>query len=414
MGEGDVVRKIRMLSIMLSLCLIGGMSLGVQASSISVPAGSTEARISFSITSSKGDFAGMSFEVTPSSGLEYVTYSFGSIFSATGMPIFRELADGSFYFGIITSDNFYKMPANGRVDVCDLIFRYSGNSNQTVTVHDIQISRLIDKNHVDSEYLGPVTYQVERGAGGTGTDTNDNGGGAAPGDGSTNGDNNTAGGTTTTGGDAGGETSTSENITDTQRPGSATELSKIVYAPFISGYPDGTVQPDGQLSRAELAQIIFNLFGSGNNNTADYSDMDQSHWAYNAIGFCQTEGYMLGYPEGTFMPEQTVTRAELSTALVRIKDLGLNANHPFTDVGDHWGKEFIGAAFAGGLVLGYPDGTFQPDNPVTRAEAVTMICRAEERDETLYDTTKTFSDLAASFWGYDYIMNAANGYNYAG
>jgi len=187
---------------------------------------------------------------------------------------------------------------------------------------------------------------------------------------------------------------------------------KIVYAPFINGYPDNTVKPDGSMTRAELAQIVYNLYNNGERNAASYPDVANNYWALNVIGFCQVQKYLIGYLDGTFRPEGTVSRAELSTLLVRVKNLALTSNNPFPDVGNHWGKEFIGAAYAGSLIIGYPDGTFRPDDPVTRAEAVTLICRAENRDEKLFDIKKRFVDLNAGFWGYNYIMNAANGYNY--
>ena len=203
-----------------------------------------------------------------------------------------------------------------------------------------------------------------------------------------------------------------EDEEDEGLPGGPADVDKLIYIPFINGYPDGTVQPDGMLTRAELAQILYNLHSGGGSYTADYTDVTSDHWANNAIGFCQENGYMIGYPEGDFQPESTVTRAEICTTLVRLIGLELAPDHPFPDVGDHWSNDYVGAAYAGGLVEGYPDGTFHPDDAVTRAEAVTMICRAEARDESLFDLYKVFPDLISSYWGYEYVMNAANGYNY--
>ena len=415
------MRKLTILSILLSLCLIAGMSQAALASTVTVATGTTEARIPFSISTTKGNFAGIQFTVSFTGGLELRAPALNSDIFSHGQPITVEKSNGDLYIGMVTSGNYYEPSSSGQIDVCDLVFTYTGTAPQSVTLYDIKITRLIDLNTTEAEEYGPMSFQIERGAGGSTVDPGTNpppgGGGGNPGDGSGGGGNTGDGNGDGTG--TGGDTELPTNLGETQNPAggsTATNTSKIVYAPFISGYPDGTVKPDGQLARAELAQLIYNLYGSGStNNIADYSDMDQSHWAFNAVGFCQTRGFMLGYPEGDFKPEQTVTRAELSTALVRIKGLTLTPDHPFTDIGsDHWAIEFIGAASAGGLVLGYPDGTFQPENAVTRAEAVTMICRAEERDETLFDMTKEFSDLAASFWGYNYIMNAANGYNYNG
>ena len=408
------MRKCKLLSVLLSLCLILCMFQGALASSVNISAGNV-VRIPLKLHTDGGNFSGVQFFVRYTSGLEYQSYALSNVFAQTAMPIFSERPDGSIYIGVVTSGNFYEPAANGDVDICDLIFSYPGSSPQVVTVFNITIIRLTDdlKDTIDEDF-GPISYQISPdgvGGGGTGTPSGGGGGGGGlPAD-------TGAGGT---GGDGDGDGEGTEvqppaptDIAEGGRPAGASD-EKLVYAPFISGYPDGTVLPDGQLSRAELTQLIYNLYGAGGSGAANYSDMDQSHWAFTAVGYCQAQGYMLGYPAGDFRPEQTVTRAELSTTLARIKGLTLTSVHPFSDIGDHWGIEFIGAASAAGYILGYPDGTFRPENPVTRAEAVTMICRAEERDETLFDTNRTFTDLSTSFWGYNYIMNAANGYNYNG
>ena len=190
-------------------------------------------------------------------------------------------------------------------------------------------------------------------------------------------------------------------------------VDEFVIPPFISGFPDGTFQPDGPLTRAQLAQIFYNLYAEGQNSSvATYTDIEVSYWGYRAIAFCQETGYMIGYPDGSFMPEQMLTRAEMSTAATRIIDTDQNPESPFNDVGDHWARGYIGALYSVGIVEGYPDGTFRPQNTVNRSEAVTIICRAVERNHTLYDSDTTFSDIERSHWSYDYVMHAANGYTY--
>jgi hypothetical protein len=193
-------------------------------------------------------------------------------------------------------------------------------------------------------------------------------------------------------------------------PGGAADT---VYAPFINGFPDGTVQPDGELTRAQYAQILYNLYSDGSKGgVAAYTDIGSLHWAYEAIAFCQDTGFMIGYPDGSFGPEKLLTRAELCTAVTRIKKLALSPNHPFSDVDGHWAVEYIGGMYTEKFISGYPDGTFKPDNMITRAEAVTITCKSEGRNQSLFDTDKTFSDLSMDHWAYEYMMNAANGYNY--
>jgi len=389
--------------------MIIGFTQGAFAVSITAPANASRVEVPINVNTTMAQFEGAQFTLSFSGGLTYnssasSTATTGALGGGSLMGVER---DGNQYIVIFAPGDKLIKPVNGYAHIATLVFNYSGNAPQTVSITEIKVSRLVDNDTTEAGYPNSIEYTITRGEGGGGGD--DSGGPGGPG-----------GGGGSTGGDPGGTTTDPvvtppddpTRIGDTGGPGGRPDVQPgIVYAPFIKGYPDGTVKPDGQLTRAELAQIIFNLYGTGTANEADYTDVQEGYWAYNVIGFCQAKGYMVGYPDGSFNPEATVTRAELGTAFVRIKNLEMTAEHPFSDVGDHWGLEYIGASFAGGMILGYPDGTFRPDNPVTRAEAVTMICRAEERDENLFDMTNTFSDLSADFWGYKYIMNAANGYN---
>ena len=184
---------------------------------------------------------------------------------------------------------------------------------------------------------------------------------------------------------------------------------------FMKGDPEGTIRPNGTLTRAELAQMFYNLYGNNRTDfTASFSDVEMGLWYSIPIAFCQANGYMKGDAGATtFRPNDTLTRAELATAFVNMKGLPLTPSHPFTDVaGDHWGREYIGAAYAAGLMKG-DEGTtnFRPNDKNTRAEAVVVICNAEGRDYTKFDTAKTFSDLTPGVWYYPYMMHAANGYS---
>ena len=182
-------------------------------------------------------------------------------------------------------------------------------------------------------------------------------------------------------------------------------------APYINGYEDGTIRPNGQLTRAELAQIIYNLFGEDKSyRGASYSDVAEDFWGYNAISFAEGNNYMIGYPDGTFMPNAFVTRAELTTAVAKIvKVTGQLGNGKFTDVNGHWAEMQINGLTDNSVINGYEDGTFLPNNHITRTEACVVISRAFNRNYNSYLTEKLFVDLSTDFWGYNYIMNAANG-----
>lgn len=184
-------------------------------------------------------------------------------------------------------------------------------------------------------------------------------------------------------------------------------------ASFISGYPDGTFRPDNSITRAEVATIIANLLNT--DGTVDltvldrFSDNLSGYWAKNALAFAVANGYMKGYPDGTLKPDGNITRAEL-TQLAYNLDIAKSSGTPktFSDVSGHWAIDAINAMSSSGVINGYPDGTFRPNNPITRAETVAMIARLFDRSQE-WTGAKTFSDVRSTHWAYKYIMNAANG-----
>ena len=415
------------------------------AEDILLEPGQSEFDLKISISGVTSAFAGADVDVLISN-FEILDIKVGDsgqlaiVFAANGINLTGPAQDNfpqrSYMMGFGSPDALNSF--NGDVDVCTITFSYTGSEPCTITVGNIRLRRFAGESAgkpvyetevLNQEYVYNIRFrapgdpaQGDLGAGGPGSG-NENGGGGTGGtgtDGSVDGGGGGNGdGTGTSGGatngenaeDTSGNTAPVEDLGSGTAPGGGAETAAS-YAPFISGYPDGTVLPDANLTRAELAQIIYNLYATDENYQADYSDMDASHWAYVAVGYCQDMGYMVGYPEGGFEPERLLTRAELSTAFARIKKLDLTADHDFIDVGSHWAVVYIGAVYQAGYIVGYPNGTFQPDNDITRAEAVTLICRADGRNEKLYDNVKTFTDIDKNHWGYDYVMHAANGYNY--
>ena len=178
---------------------------------------------------------------------------------------------------------------------------------------------------------------------------------------------------------------------------------------FINGFENGTVRPNDLITRAQLAQIVYSLYyKSGDVSGVNYSEVSSSHWAYNAISFVSAQGYMTGYPDGTFKPDAPITRAEIATVISRLKNLQNSQQATFTDVSGHWATEHINKLVAAGFISGYPDNTFKPNDNATRAEAVSIISKAEGRSGK-YTGSKSFSDLPATHWAYDVMMNATNG-----
>ena len=179
--------------------------------------------------------------------------------------------------------------------------------------------------------------------------------------------------------------------------------------PYVTGYADGTMKPNNPITRAEFAAILSNLYNDGEVLHDTTMPDVQTHWARSFVAFAEASGFVGGYPDGTFRPDQPITRAEVATVLAQVKNLSDNTDDGrLSDISNHWAKNFILALVNAGAVSGYPDGTYKPDSPITRAEMIVIINRLEQRSG--FKTDKTFSDLSPDFWAYDDVMNAANGF----
>jgi len=211
------------------------------------------------------------------------------------------------------------------------------------------------------------------------------------------------------GGNGGGGNGGGGGTTDPTPP--VPGLTELAY---LGGYPDGTFKPEGQITRAEAATVITNLL----EGTADdlsvilrFSDLNSDHWASEAIAFVVSKGYMSGDEGGTFRPDAPISRAELVQVLANLDILEDNGGVAkiFSDTAGHWASDAIDLMSRNEVVSGYPGGTFEPANPVTRAEAVTMLAKLFSRTAD-WAGDKTFSDVVAAHWAYKYIMNAVNGF----
>jgi len=188
--------------------------------------------------------------------------------------------------------------------------------------------------------------------------------------------------------------------------------------PFMNGYPGGNFQPDADLSRAEAAQTIYNILGPGIKDDlgrlSGFNDIDSFHWAADAFAWVITRGYFMGSGNGALRPDDPITRAELSAVLYRaaqkenLPDEAGSQSINFNDINGHWAYDNIMALAQKGIIIGYEDGLFKPENNVTRAETVAMIARLFNRTNE-FRPNITFSDVPQTHWAYEYIMNAVNG-----
>ncbi|MBQ3262560.1 MAG: S-layer homology domain-containing protein [Oscillospiraceae bacterium] len=201
-------------------------------------------------------------------------------------------------------------------------------------------------------------------------------------------------------------------------------LDNVTHNSYLSGYPDGTVHPNAGITRAEVATIIYRLMTEETRTfyytrVNAFSDVPSFEWFNDQISTLARASVLGGYPDGSFHPNSPITRAELATILTRLTVLEKTETEVtpvnFKDLAGHWAAANIRNAAANGWVNGYPDGTFRPDQNVTRAEAVTMVNRMLGRNPSVLTTTagmKTFSDNDPAEWYYIAIQEAANGHDY--
>ena len=154
---------------------------------------------------------------------------------------------------------------------------------------------------------------------------------------------------------------------------------------LISGYEDGTFKPDNSVTRAEFVIMLNKALGFTQKGNVTFSDVSANAWYYDAVAIAVEAGYCAGYEDGTFKPNATITRAEAAVMIAKAKELTANteAADKFADASriPAWAKGSIGAVSAAGFMTGRTDGTFDASNTITRAEAVSSLDRTMEKEE---------------------------------
>ena len=191
---------------------------------------------------------------------------------------------------------------------------------------------------------------------------------------------------------------------------------------YIVGYPDKTVRPQNGITRAEVATIFFRLLTDETRNanstkSNSYSDAAAGAWYNHAVSTLSAMGIVKGDSHGKFNPDAPITRAEFAAIAARFDDKANTTTADFSDIASHWAKNEISAASNNGWITGYPDGTFRPDNKITRAEAMTLVNRVLKRlpetEEDLHDDMIKWSDNSdVSQWFYLDVQEATNSHYY--
>lgn len=202
----------------------------------------------------------------------------------------------------------------------------------------------------------------------------------------------------------------------------AAELNRTDHFAFLVGYTGGTFGPERDMTRAEVttmfARLLTEQIEADKTYSNTFTDVPKGCWAANYIGYMQQFGIITGYSDGSFRPDAPVTRAEFAAIASRFEKL-TEGSKSFTDVPDtYWAARYINFAATRGWVTGYSDGTFKPENTITRAEVAAVTCRLLERsaDQSYIRShlkeLRTFADMTESHWAYWYAMEAANGHDY--
>ena len=214
-----------------------------------------------------------------------------------------------------------------------------------------------------------------------------------------------------------------EEIIDEEVPLAETPwLNTEDHYAYIIGYSeDGTVRPNANITRAEVATIFFRLltdeardqFWMTSNN---FSDVLPNDWYNNAVSTMVNMGIIQGYEDGTFRPNANITRAEFAAIAARFMASGYGVEDDlFTDIANHWARESINDAAMAGWINGYEDGTFRPDAAITRAEAVTLVNNVLQRKpdaDHMLDSMIKWPDNPEGTWYYEAIQEATNSHDY--
>lgn len=200
------------------------------------------------------------------------------------------------------------------------------------------------------------------------------------------------------------------------------QLEKGEHFNYVIGYSDGTVRPEGNITRAEVATIFFRLLTDESRKTYlteynTFTDVEKSMWHNVAISTLARAGVLNGYNDGSFRPDNNITRAEMAAIISRFAELEGSTRISFTDIKGHWAEKSILLAASNGWINGYNDGSFRPDQNITRAETFAMINRVLERkvehvNDLVSDMNTWVDNMDTTQWYYFDVQEATNYHSY--
>lgn len=198
------------------------------------------------------------------------------------------------------------------------------------------------------------------------------------------------------------------------------DLERVDHFAYLIGYPEGDFRPLNNITREEVAVIFYRLLTDESrdeflSDSNSFTDIEDDRWSNRAISTLYNADIISGYPDGTFKPSEPITRAEFATIAAKFDDLELGGTTKFTDVIGHWAEEYITSSELKGWINGYPDNTFRPEQDITRAEAVTLINNVLGRivkKENIHPDAMFWPDVSSNDWFFEAVMEASNSHDY--
>ena len=352
-------------------------------------------------------------------GYTYSDYDFET-FVTTGSAVSGTAIE---VFNVAKIDLFYNMNNIDRDILVTKVWSGGSSSRPTITINLLADGKEVKEvvltsgntTHTftvpkyNSETGNEITYTITEDSvsnytssisGFTVTNTYESGGGGSP------------------GGPGGGGGTPPTIIEDPEIP--LAELEKTDHFAYVIGYPEGDVRPLNNITREEVAMIFYRLLTDESRDALltdvnPFTDVESGRWSNRAISTLFNADIISGYPDGTFRPSAPITRAEFATIAAKFDDLDLGSASKFTDIVGHWAEDYITSSENKGWIKGYPDMTFKPQQDITRAEAMTLINNVLERAvpaENIHPDAIFWPDISEDDWYYEAVMEATNSHDY--
>ena len=221
--------------------------------------------------------------------------------------------------------------------------------------------------------------------------------------------------------DDGDSGSSGNTVVDPEDTGVANWLNTTEHVRYLNGYDTGMFMPGANMTRAEVAQMFYNLLLNKNVPiTVSFTDVPATAWYADAVNVLASLGILTGYGNSQYAPDRPITRAEFTVIAMRFAQLNPGGVNIFSDVdADDWFYAQVVGSIQYGWITGYADGTFRPNAYITRAEVTAIVNRMLGRvaDQAYVDSNtfylKQFADVSRFYWGYYDIMEATNAHAYS-